>query len=258
MANHSKKFLQFLTHIIQILCIVLIVFYFFTPVHAEKKTILTLNETKKNMVVGEKIKLTANFTDDGQYEVTWKSSNSKVASVNKNGIVKAKKYGTVKIIASIKGTTCHAECKIKITKNSKSFVKYSDAGIEFDYPSDLKLKKSSGEDGSRKEFLDKDGNLIFWYEQGEKWRVDIEQDQDAYKKQLEEKYNRVRIDNYTVEEINGINMLKIVFYISDKKKDQKIVEYLMVSEYAFFDFYFIDPKDDLVNHLVHSIHFVNI
>ena len=95
--NRSKKFLQFLTYIIQTLCIVLIVFYFFIPVYAEKKADFTLNETKKNMMVGDKIKLTANFTDDVQYEVTWKSSNSKIASVNKKGVVKAKKYGTVKI-----------------------------------------------------------------------------------------------------------------------------------------------------------------
>ncbi len=257
MMNRSKKFLQFLTYIIQTLCIVLIVFYFFIPVYAEKKADFTLNETKKNMMVGDKIKLTANFTDDVQYEVTWKSSNSKIASVNKKGVVKAKKYGTVKIIASINGTTYHAECKIKITKNPKALVKYSDAGIEFDYPSNFNLKKSSGEDGSQKKFLDKDGNLIFWYEQGEKWRVDLEQDQGAYKKQLEEKYNNVRLDRYTVKNINGINMLEIVFHISDKKKDQKIVEYLMVSEYAFFDFYFIDPEDDLVNQLIRSIHFVN-
>lgn len=255
MVNHSNKFLQFL--IIQILCVVIVVFYFFIPVHAEK-TVFTLNVTKKNMVVGEKIKLTAVFTDNRKYNVTWKSSNSKIASVDKKGNVKAKKYGTAKIIASVTGTSYHAECKIKIAKNSNAFAKYSDSGIEFDYPSVFQLKKSSGEDGSRREFLDKDGNLIFWYEQGEKWRVDIKQDQDTYKKQLEEKYNCIRIDKYIVKDINGINMLEIVFHNSDQKKDQKIVEYLMVSEYAFFDFYFIDPEDDLVNHLIHSIHFVNI
>ena len=50
MMNRSKKFLQFLTYIIQTLCIVLIVFYFFIPVYAEKKADFTLNETKKNMI----------------------------------------------------------------------------------------------------------------------------------------------------------------------------------------------------------------
>lgn len=219
---------------------------------------ITLNETKKNMEVGEKLKLTVDLTDYEQNEIIWKSSNSKIATVNKNGLVKAKKIGTAKISATIKGTQHKAECKIKITKSSKDVVHYSDAGIEFDYPSGLKLKKRSGEDGSRKEFLDKSGSLVFWYEQGEKWRVDMEQDQQEYASQLNEKYKDVQIDEYTIKNINGIKMLKVVFHITDKKETQQYTEYLMVSEYAFFDFYFIHPEDDFVDNLIKSIHFVNI
>ena len=98
MMNRSKKFLQFLTYIIQTLCIVLIVFYFFIPVYAEKKADFTLNETKKNMMVGDKIKLTANFTDDVQYEVTWKSSNSKIASVNPDELSISEAYAFIEKI----------------------------------------------------------------------------------------------------------------------------------------------------------------
>lgn len=253
MRGKSKK--QVLIHIF--LLIGMIVCYLI-PAYADINPVITLSETKKNMVVGEKYKLAAVIADHEQREVTWKSSNPKIASVNKKGVVKAKKNGNVKIIATIKGTRYKAECRIKITKAQNDFLHYSEAGIEFDYPSGLKLKERSGEDGSRKEFLNRGGSLVFWYEQGEKWRVDLEQDQHAYKEQLGEKYKDVQIDEYTVENRNGIKMLKIVFHFMNENKNQKMAEYLMVSEYAFFDFYFINPEDDFVDKLIKSIHFVNL
>ncbi|MCM1257079.1 MAG: flavodoxin [Roseburia sp.] len=56
-------------------------------------------------------------------KVTWKSSNKKVASVDKNGVVKAKKTGTVTITATVKNNKEKASCKIKVQKKQASKTK---------------------------------------------------------------------------------------------------------------------------------------
>lgn len=88
------------------------------PVKPQKPQILkpvkvyqiTITNAPKTLKVGKKIKLRvkcdlANLKD---VKLTWKSSNCKYATVNKNGVVKAKKAGkgkTVKITAIAKGYT---------------------------------------------------------------------------------------------------------------------------------------------------------
>ena len=51
--------------------------------------------------------------------IQWKSSNKKVASVNKNGRVRAKKVGTATITATLKGTSLKRTCTVEVvhTKN---------------------------------------------------------------------------------------------------------------------------------------------
>ena len=51
--------------------------------------------------------------------IQWKSSNKKVASVNKSGRVTAKKVGTAKITATLKGTSLKRTCTVEVvhTKN---------------------------------------------------------------------------------------------------------------------------------------------
>ena len=51
---------------------------------------------------------------DSDAVITWKSSNKKVATVSGGGKVKAKKVGTAKITATVKGTNIKATCKVKV------------------------------------------------------------------------------------------------------------------------------------------------
>ena len=84
------------------------------PMKTEAKT--KINKKKVSLVVGEvkKLKLTgANGT------VTWKSSKKKVAAVDKNGVVTAKKAGSAKITAKNKGKKYI--CTVKVSKLTKKY-----------------------------------------------------------------------------------------------------------------------------------------
>lgn len=105
-------------HVFHRICLLLSVFFLFgivtVPVRAEE------NESKKELkmkttslvMIGDsshKLKLSkTNITG----QVVWKSSNPKIAAVNSNGKVKAKKKGKVTITAEADG--CLATCKIKV------------------------------------------------------------------------------------------------------------------------------------------------
>ncbi len=62
---------------------------------------LRLNKTSKKMSVGKKYHLLIRGNTGMELETAWKSSNKKIASVNKNGYVTAKKKGTVTISCTI-------------------------------------------------------------------------------------------------------------------------------------------------------------
>ena len=69
----------------------------------------------------------------GSGKVTWKSSNSKVASVNKSGKITAKKTGTCTITAKRNGIKL--KCKVTVKKNQAVFYKstnpYDYYAVEF-------------------------------------------------------------------------------------------------------------------------------
>ncbi len=85
---------------------------------------ITLNHTKASVNAGQNITLKAaavpvNATE--KYELTWKSSNSKVATVNKNGVVKGVKNGTATITVSVKGQSqFKAKCKVSVVQGAHS------------------------------------------------------------------------------------------------------------------------------------------
>lgn len=80
---------------------------------------LKISLNKKNVVskVGRKIKLKSETNAEG-YDITYSSTNKKVATVNKNGVVTLKKRGKTKIIASCNGV----EKVCKITSKPKKHV----------------------------------------------------------------------------------------------------------------------------------------
>lgn len=73
-----------------------------------------LNTYSRTMDIGDEFYLLA-FTSNGK-KPTFKSGNSKIASVNTYGKITAKKSGTTKITAKIKNG--EASCSIKVTKTS--------------------------------------------------------------------------------------------------------------------------------------------
>lgn len=84
---------------------------------------ITLNKKSLSMLVGEAISLKARIVGASQ-KVSWKSSNSNIASVSSKGLVTAKKSGTVTITATANGV----KASIKVTVNTttdlyKAFMK---------------------------------------------------------------------------------------------------------------------------------------
>ncbi len=77
---------------------------------------VALNKTKATLYTGEKLtlKATINPSNATNKKITWTSSNSKVAVVNENGIVTAKKNGTVTISAVTADGNKKAVCKITV------------------------------------------------------------------------------------------------------------------------------------------------
>ena len=81
-----------------------------------KKPVLKISKTAKSLFVGKSLKLSVKKIPSKQ-KVTWKSSNAQVASVNRHGVVRAKKAGSAKIYAvskeGVKSTRCQVVVKNK-------------------------------------------------------------------------------------------------------------------------------------------------
>ena len=98
-------------------CVLLVLALILLPaeVFAAKAVSIKLNKSKVTINVGGQTKLTAAVTGKSK-TVTWKSSNPKVAAVNKNGKITGKKTGKVTITAKANGKT--AKCVVTVKKNN--------------------------------------------------------------------------------------------------------------------------------------------
>ena len=89
-----------------------------TSTTVKKVTSITLNKTKATLKAGKTLKLKAKEilpADATDKTVTWKSSNTKVATVDQNGKVKAVGKGTCTITCTAKdGSKVKAKCKITV------------------------------------------------------------------------------------------------------------------------------------------------
>lgn len=82
-----------------------------------KKVTISLNKKKHTLQIGKTLKLKAKVKPAKKKKnVTFKSSNKRIASVTKKGVVKGKKKGKATITAKIKGTKKKATCKITVIK----------------------------------------------------------------------------------------------------------------------------------------------
>lgn len=77
-------------------------------------TAIALNKTTADIAKGQTEQLTATLTPAGSNsEITWKSSDESVASVNGSGLVTAKKAGKATITATAEGKS--ASCTVNVT-----------------------------------------------------------------------------------------------------------------------------------------------
>ena len=83
---------------------------------------ITLNETETEMMVGEKLQLTATISPDNATDkrVTWNSTNEAVAVVSENGLVTALGSGSCMVKATANdGSGKSASCLVTVEKNNK-------------------------------------------------------------------------------------------------------------------------------------------
>lgn len=109
--NHSQKKRR---HIAAILAILLISVCLQTDMADayDIPAFIVLSCYQKTLSIGQSFTLIG-FTGNGE-NITWKSGNTRTASVNTYGEVTAKKAGTCKITARIKGA--EASCKVTVKK----------------------------------------------------------------------------------------------------------------------------------------------
>lgn len=102
-----------------------------------KVSSIKLNDTSKTLYNGKSTTLKATVfpINATNKSLTWKSSNTKVATIDKNGKVKALKVGNATIIAtSTDGSNVSAQCKIKVVQRvtkitlNKSIINLSKKG----------------------------------------------------------------------------------------------------------------------------------
>ena len=82
-------------------------------------TKITLNKTSAKIFIGKTVTLksTVSPSNATNRNVTWKSSNTSVATVSSAGVVTGKKAGTATITCTAKdGSGVKATCKITVTK----------------------------------------------------------------------------------------------------------------------------------------------
>lgn len=72
-----------------------------------------LNKSKASLKQGKSLKLSVAGLKNTQ--ITWKTSNKKVASVSKSGVVKAKKAGTA-VITAVTPDGSVMSCSVKVRK----------------------------------------------------------------------------------------------------------------------------------------------
>lgn len=80
---------------------------------------ITLDSSSITMKEGETKKITATVTPSGaSQEITWKSNNTKVATVDQTGNIKAEGEGTTQIIVTTKDGTISKEILVTVERNN--------------------------------------------------------------------------------------------------------------------------------------------
>ncbi|SHK48038.1 Uncharacterized conserved protein YjdB, contains Ig-like domain [Clostridium cavendishii DSM 21758] len=85
---------------------------------------ITLDKSSINLLTGKTDKLTATVKPDNatNKEFEWSSSDEKIATIDKDGNIKAIEKGTATITAKFKGTDLKATCEVSVTEPSDESV----------------------------------------------------------------------------------------------------------------------------------------
>lgn len=124
------------------------------PVMAAAKapTKITLNCKSKTIAVGGSVTLKVKSVtpEKASKDVTWKTSNKKIATVTQKGVVKGKKAGEVTITAQSKANKkIKATCKITVSKIEKITLNYSSTSMSVGDKLTLKVKSVSPKGASK-------------------------------------------------------------------------------------------------------------
>lgn len=141
-------------------------------------------------------------------------------------------------------------------------VSYHNPGIELKYPAGWEVKEKAGEDGGGIRFYDEKGEDVFWIEQGEAWRVDLNMDEEGYKSLLSELYQEVEIIELSNTLVNGYDAQKLKFAYTVDGENKMITRYIVVAGYAFFELNYMYSadrmsEDNIEADIIESIVFVN-
>ena len=104
---------------------------------------ITLSQTTASAVEGSQIQLTATVKPDkaASQALTWKSSNTAVATVDGNGLVKAIAPGSATItVTTTDGTNLSATCAVTVTKKVATSITLSQTTASIVEDSQLQLK----------------------------------------------------------------------------------------------------------------------
>lgn len=111
---------------------------------------LSLSPSSREIAVGKSFKIKKIVTpSSANTAATWKSSNTKIATVSSSGKVKAKKIGTCKITCTLTRYNVSATCTVKVAK-LRSTLKLNKSSIRINVGQTYRLKKTVWTNNSKK------------------------------------------------------------------------------------------------------------
>lgn len=112
---------------------------------AEAAAKVKLNKKKLTMTVGQKYQLKLNGTKE---KVKWSSSDKKIATVSKKGLIKAKKAGKVKITAKVGKKTYTCKITVKAKGSGKKGLIVDKKNVTLYYGESVELTVTSDSDNA--------------------------------------------------------------------------------------------------------------